>query len=109
MASQYSSSRADFRKANPGVNTTQRSWDNYEGDRPVKSRQGTDFYGQSERWGPTPLSQAINQLADDEDEKQDTVPTNPQQRARRKSSMSGYDQMRILNSAPLTGTGGALA
>lgn len=40
----YSNERADFRKANPGLNTTQRSWSNYAGSNPVYRKTGTDFY-----------------------------------------------------------------
>lgn len=33
-------------------NTRQRSWSNYVGDRPIESRRGTEFYGDSPRYGP---------------------------------------------------------
>lgn len=33
-------------------NTRQRSWSDYVGDRPIESRRGTDFYGDSSRYGP---------------------------------------------------------
>lgn len=32
-------------------NTTQRSWSNYVGENPIKRRVGTDFYGDSPRYG----------------------------------------------------------
>lgn len=52
MASNYSNDSAERRRANPGVNTTQRSWSNYEGDRPQSGWAYTDAYRESERWGP---------------------------------------------------------
>ena len=51
-ASQYSNARAQARQANPRVNTTQRSWSNYAGDRPIKSNVGSSFYRNSELYGP---------------------------------------------------------
>jgi hypothetical protein len=49
--SQYSNARSEARKLNPGVNTTQRSWSDYEGDKPIKSKVGSSFYGDSEKYG----------------------------------------------------------
>jgi hypothetical protein len=37
--------------ANRTINTTQRSWSNYEGEDPIKGRVGTDFYKESRRYG----------------------------------------------------------
>lgn len=51
-ASQYSNVRAQARRDNPGANTTQRSWSNYAGDRPIKSKIGSSFYEDSELYGP---------------------------------------------------------
>lgn len=50
-ASEYSNARAMARRVNPG-NTTQRSWSNYVGDRPIKSKVGSSFYGNSPMYGP---------------------------------------------------------
>jgi hypothetical protein len=107
MASQYSNDRAMFRKNNPGVNTTQRSWDNYEGDRPVRGRQYSDFYRSSDRWGPggSGLSSAMEQIANEEKEKEE-------QRARRKrrrDEMSTYDKIRMRNSPQLVSGDGLIA
>lgn len=51
-ASQYSNARAQARQANPRVNTTQRSWSDYVGDRPIKNFVGSSFYEDSELYGP---------------------------------------------------------
>lgn len=51
MASNYSNSRAEWRKANPGVNITQRSWSNYEGDNPYKFWVGSKLYRDSSKYG----------------------------------------------------------
>jgi hypothetical protein len=37
--------------AGAGLNTTQRSWDNYVGPNPIESRVGTPFYDRSPRYG----------------------------------------------------------
>ncbi len=49
--SSYSNARAEARKANPEVNTTQRSWSNYEGDTPNRSWVGSKAYQDSSRYG----------------------------------------------------------
>lgn len=59
-ASQYSNARAQARQANPGVNTTQRSWSNYAGDRPIKNFVGSSFYEDSELYGPADDSSAMS-------------------------------------------------
>ena len=43
-ANPYSNARAAARRANPGANTTQRSWDNYSGKKPIKSWAKKGFY-----------------------------------------------------------------
>lgn len=65
-------------------NTRQRSWSNYVGDRPIESRLGTDFYGDSSRYGPK---------ADEIEEESDAPRTAPAS----EPSVSGdsdYERMR---------------
>jgi len=92
-------------------NTTQRSWDNYEGDRPIKSWEGQSpqgearFYASSERWGPggSGLSSAMDELMDEEEE-------NPKKKRRRSATeLSNYDKMRIKKAPLLTGGDGLIA
>jgi hypothetical protein len=126
MASQYSNDRATFRKNNPGVNTTQRSWDNYVdpqtgvagqttqrswdnyvGEKPIKRYKGTDFYNSSERWAPggSGLGSAMDELMNEEEEEE-----NPKKkRSRKGQGLSDYDTMRIRNTPQLTGEDGLIA
>lgn len=47
MATKYSNKLAEARKANPRVNTTQRSWSDYQGNKPIRGWVGTDAYKDS--------------------------------------------------------------
>jgi hypothetical protein len=89
MASNYSNDRAEWRKANPGVNKTQRSWSNYEGDRPQSGWAGTDMYRNSERWGPGGRSLSKK----DEDTKESDGEPKPEESSKPKTKDRGAARM----------------
>lgn len=49
----------------PRPNTTQRSWSNYVGNRPIESRRGTDFYRDSPLYGAGSLMSAKTDVEPD--------------------------------------------
>jgi hypothetical protein len=85
-------------------NTRQRSWDNYVGDKPIKSRKYTDFYKDSEMYNAgktSSLGEAMDQMSEE-----DLEETQVRRKRQRRAPMSGYDQMRMMDSPPIAGMGG---
>jgi hypothetical protein len=92
-------------------NTRQRSWDNYTGDSPIKSREYTDFYKSSERWAPgttSSLGDAMGEVSGEGEEGILKKKKRKQRRPETQDQMSGYDQMRMLQSPAVPGMGGML-
>lgn len=107
MASNYTNYGAERRKANPGVNLTQRSWSNYEGDSPYRSWVGTDMYRDSS-YGEGGSRSALENSKSEMDRMQEEMLKDAKEKAKKKDRGAaamlpeGYtldDKGRVKNTA----------